>query len=159
MIVHKISKLFVYNVIQQIKDKYRPQQQQQQVHYPVTPILTQDNENYPSLLRDKLRYSRWLDEVRQQWELGSVVTLRILHVNPNSTKPPPSYLIHGYEEMRHLCSWDTVSNEPKSIRLIPYKTHIGAPVWVAPSMIRSLLPEERKLVDALNQETVSHQVH
>lgn len=86
----------------------------------------------------KIEYSRWIEEVKSQFAVGDLVTLRSVITSP-SKWIPYYYEIVGINELHYTCDWNAHLREPEAIMV---NTSGNFLLHKCPSILRKLTPEE-----------------
>ena len=98
---------------------------------------------------DKISYSKWIDDVKQMWDVGDLVTLKDISYTPHCL--PLYYRITYIDELCHNVPYDAKTNEPMALTC---RTSTNIHVCKAPSTMRLLNKEEVELVTLSNKKPV-----
>jgi hypothetical protein len=99
----------------------------------------------------KAAYIEFVETQKMKWPKDKLVTLRMYPYVPGQLTPPPYYIVHDFQEMRHYVQWDRTYKQPKIIGLKPGDKE-GIYNFQCPSAIRELNDQERFLVNVQNQK-------
>ena len=94
---------------------------------------------------DKLTYTKWIEEVKQEFDVGELVTLKLIAETPNVL--PMYYRITFIDEMCHNVPYDYSRWMPMALTC---KTQQGVHICKCPDDVRHLTFEEIKLVTLSN---------
>jgi len=96
---------------------------------------------------DKLAYTKWVEEVKQEWKVGDLATLKPVVAMPNIL--PMYYRVTFIDELCHNVPYDYSTWEPLALTCV---TSHGMHMCKSPNVMRHLTEEEEALVRLSNQK-------
>jgi hypothetical protein len=118
-------------------------------------IVSKETEEAPvypmySYKTDKLKYTAWIEEVKQHLKLGDLVTWAYSPIMHNSA-PLTILRICGIQEIHYLSSYDNDVDEHRAISVIDHTAH-DIRRDIAPKKLRRLTESELKHANIRNHE-------
>lgn len=166
MITHKIEKRKPWNASNYQYKQYpypstigQPWQRPAQQQHPNLPVVvgvpandTATHETDPDRIAmgyysDKHNYNQYINQVRGQYPKGKVVTLRMFPYVPG--RVPALFTCEEIQEIRHLVEFCKIMKTPRCL-FIKSCDKDGISQFISPRSVRSLTPEEERLVNVLD---------
>lgn len=138
-------------LFEQVRNAFRPQQQQQQQRPAYVPATL-------GLMGragwGKVEYARWVEEVKKTYKHGSLVTLKGAEIREGKL-PYVIFTVEFVQEIHWDVQWDEVAQQPRCLGLKAANGRFSVPIYYPPANVRLLTPEELELVRTGNQKETS----
>ena len=97
----------------------------------------------------KVQYTMWIEEIKKEWKVNELVTLR--QFEPVENRLPPIFFVISYiNEILHHSKWDEDIQQPIALVCL---TSDGRYLNKCPAVLRHFTAEENALVDLQNSKS------